>query len=67
MKVKPLVVKPVVDKLMTRKELATFLSVTPRTIDNMRLRGLPTLWVGSSPRFDSNAVKAYLAEKGKGS
>ncbi len=56
-------IRPLTDKLMTRSDLAKFLQVTTRTVDNLREKGLPTIMVGASPRFDPTAVKAWLAEK----
>lgn len=51
---------------MTRVDLATFLQVTTRTVDNMRSKGLPTIMVGASPRFDVAAVKAWLQTQHEG-
>lgn len=56
-------IRPITDKLMTRKDLAAFLRVTTRTVDNLRAEGLPTIMVGASPRFDIEQVKSWLKEK----
>jgi excisionase family DNA binding protein len=48
------------DSLYTRKTLAAYLSVTPRTIDNLRAKGLPHLMVGDSPRFKLPEVEEWL-------
>jgi excisionase family DNA binding protein len=37
--------------LMTRDEAAKYLRVSTRQIDLLRAKGLPTRWVGDSPRF----------------
>lgn len=52
--------KPITEKLVTRKELAAFLQVTTRTVDNLREKGMPVIMVGSSPRFELATVKAWL-------
>lgn len=54
-------IKPIVEKLMTRADLAKFLQVTTRTVDNLREKGMPTIMVGSSPRFDPVQVKGWLS------
>lgn len=57
-------IRPLTEKLMKRDDIAKFLQVTTRTVDNLRNRGLPTIMVGASPRFDVEAVKLWLrAEK----
>lgn len=55
-------VRPITEKLMTRNDLAAFLQVTTRTVDNLRGKGMPTIMVGASPRFDQDAVKTWLSK-----
>jgi hypothetical protein len=56
--------RPITEQLLTRLDLARFLQVTTRTVDNLRGRGMPTIMVGTSPRFDKAAVSGWLrAEK----
>jgi excisionase family DNA binding protein len=57
-------IRPITDKLLTRADLAKFLQVTTRTVDNLRAKGMPTVMVGASPRFDKSAVQQWLAAKG---
>lgn len=54
------------EPLLTRKELASFLKVTTRTIDNLREKGMPTIMVGASPRFEAATVKAWLIDAAAG-
>lgn len=57
-------IRPLTEKLMTRADIAAFLRVTTRTVDNLREKeGLPTIMVGHSPRFDVEAVKKWLADR----
>lgn len=48
-------------RLLTKAELALRLQVSERTIDSMRGKGLPVVWVIESPRFDWIAVREWLA------
>lgn len=51
-------------ELFTRKELADKLKCHPRTIDNLRAKGMPHLMVGDSPRFELEPVKRWLEARG---
>ena len=47
--------------LLTKEELAAFLRLTPRTVENLQRRGLPFYRLGPRRnRFDLGAVKAWL-------
>jgi hypothetical protein len=48
----------------TREECARFLNISPRSLDTLRGKGLPTLWVLESPRFDLEKVAAWVATQG---
>jgi excisionase family DNA binding protein len=52
-------------RLLTTVDLAEHLKVSERTVRALRAKGLPTLMVGDSPRFELGAVHAWLAEHGK--
>lgn len=52
-------------RLLDTGEIAAHLSVTTATVRNLRAQGLPTIMVGSSPRFDVAAVTAWLSSKGQ--
>jgi hypothetical protein len=46
--------------LMRRDDAAAYLNVSPRTLDTLReTAGLPTRWVGDSPRFDRSELNAW--------
>ncbi len=48
-------------KLLTKAEVAEFLGVTPRTIENLTRRGLPFYRIGNRRnRFDPVSVRAWL-------
>jgi excisionase family DNA binding protein len=48
-------------KPLTKKELAEFFSVRPRTIENWMKAGRVPFWkIGKTVRFDLDAVKARL-------
>lgn len=51
------------EKILTKKELAEFLKVSEKTIDNLRKNGLPFFRVGNNIRFDKEKVLNWL-EKG---
>jgi len=55
--------KPSQERLATREECAQFLNISPRSLDTLRLKGLPTLWVLESPRFDLRDVRAWVAKQ----
>lgn len=46
--------------LLDRTGLARALSCSPSTVDTLRKRGLPTVFVGESPRFELSSVIAWL-------
>ena len=49
--------------LLTKRELAERLRLTPRTVENMMAAGLPYYRLGSRrSRFDWSQVKEYLDE-----
>jgi hypothetical protein len=49
--------------LLDRVALAKALTVSTTTIDRLRTQGLPTVWIIEAPRFDLNAVIAWLREQ----
>lgn len=50
-----------VDRLLTKRELAVFLGLTPRTIELYQRRGLPFYRVGRRRnRYDLLAVRRWL-------
>ncbi len=48
------------EEILTKEELSNFLKVTPRTIDNLRKKGLPYFSVGDAVRFDKQKVMDWL-------
>jgi phage terminase Nu1 subunit (DNA packaging protein) len=47
--------------LLTKGQLAEFLKLTPRSIENLHRRGLPFYRIGCRRnRYDLNAVRAWL-------
>jgi hypothetical protein len=48
-------------KLWTTKEVAHFLDVCPKTVFNLRKKGLPCVYLGGAVRFVPNEVSNYLA------
>jgi len=48
-------------KLWTTKEVAHFLDVSPKTVFNLRKKGLPCVYLGGAVRFVPNEVNNYLA------
>jgi excisionase family DNA binding protein len=53
------------EEILTKEELATYLKVTPRTIDRLRKTGLPSFKVGDSVRFKKDEVLKWLEEQNK--
>jgi len=51
------------DKLLTTKELATIMNVSPGTIRNMMKKGLPYIQINKVVRFDWNRVKDWLEKE----
>jgi hypothetical protein len=51
--------------LVDKRELARILAVSPATITRLVQEGGPHTFVGSSPRFDVEAFRAWLAERGR--
>ena len=51
------------EQVMTKKELATFLKVTERTVDRIRNDGLPCFKIGKCIRFEKEKVLKWLNEK----
>lgn len=49
-----------IERLLSRKELAAFLGVSLRTVDNLMRQGLPRIVIASRPRFDVVEVKEWL-------
>jgi hypothetical protein len=50
--------------LVDRNGLAQALSVSVSTIDRLRAEGAPTVWVADAPRFEPEAVVAWLRSRG---
>jgi excisionase family DNA binding protein len=48
--------------LWTVDSVAKFLVVSPKTVFNLRKRGLPFIQLGGAVRFDPQQVKEYLAK-----
>jgi len=48
------------DKLWTTEQVADFLSVSLKTVFNLRKRGLPYVQLGGAVRFIPQEIKAYL-------
>ena len=46
--------------MLTREELAIKLGVSPRTIDNWRKDGMPTIKKGNYVRFELDKVLSWL-------
>jgi excisionase family DNA binding protein len=46
--------------LWTTEEVAKFLHVSPKTVFNLRKKGLPYVQLSGSVRFDPQEVRAYL-------
>lgn len=52
---------PSTGELLTKMQVAQFLGVTPRTVENFQKRGLPFFRLGARRnRFDLAAVRAWL-------
>jgi excisionase family DNA binding protein len=51
-----------VEEILTKEELTTYLKVTERTIDRLRKKGMPFLKVGDTVRFQKDAVLKWLEE-----
>jgi hypothetical protein len=51
--------------LLDKRELARTLAVSPATITRLVQEGAPHTFVGSSPRFDVKAFRAWLDERGR--
>jgi len=49
--------------LLTRAELAQHLRVLPARVDQLRRDGMPTSYIGKSPRFDLAACRGWIADK----
>jgi excisionase family DNA binding protein len=63
LKSQPAVTTATANTLATKREVAAFLRVTPRTVENWLHRGLPHFRLGSRrTRFKLSDVEAFLAE-----
>jgi excisionase family DNA binding protein len=51
-----------VEEILTKEELASYLKVTERTIDRLRKKGMPFFKVGDTVRFKKDAVLKWLEE-----
>lgn len=49
--------------LLTAKAMARELAISDRTLHELRRKGLPTVWVGASPRFELEAVITWLRKR----
>jgi hypothetical protein len=54
-----------VSPLLDKRELARRLAVSPATITRLVQEGAPHTFVGSSPRFDVEAFRAWLDARGR--
>lgn len=52
--------------LLDRTALCRELGVSPATVDRLRAKGLPTVWVCAAPRFELCAALAWLREQRAG-
>ena len=48
------------ERLLLKPELAEYLHVTERTIENQEKKGLPSVRIGKSVRYDLSDVLAWL-------
>jgi len=48
------------DGLLTREELCEKLQVSPSTVERLRRKGLPVIYVGSSVRYALDRVMSFL-------
>lgn len=46
--------------LLTRKQMAKYLGVTPRSLYGYIEKGMPVMYVGKNPRFDLKEVQAFF-------
>lgn len=53
------------DKLINTNELSGMLGVSPMTIFRLREKGMPTIKVGNSIRFDWEKVKSWMESRGE--
>lgn len=51
-------------RLLDRHQLAERLSVSAGTVDRLRRQGMPTLYVGESPRYVYDDCVRWLGERG---
>ena len=51
--------------LRDKGELARALAVSPATITRLTGEGMPHVFVGASPRYSLDEVRAWLAERGR--
>lgn len=56
---------PSTPALVDRRELARLLDVSTATVTRLTAEGMTCLHVGDSPRYDVDAVRAWLAERGR--
>lgn len=65
-RLRPLVAsRAAVDPLLTKAELADYLRVEKAQVDRWVRQGMPRETIGSSPRFDLAACRAWLASNAK--
>jgi excisionase family DNA binding protein len=50
--------------LLTLEETAELFRCSTRHVRRLRHEGLPVVWVGESPRFERDAVLAWLRTRG---
>lgn len=48
------------EELLTKKEVSEFLKVTIRTIDRLRIEGLPSVKFGRNVRFNKKDVMEWV-------
>jgi hypothetical protein len=51
------------ETLLTQEDAARFCRCSVRHFRRLRDEGLPTLWLGESPRFERDAVLAWLRSR----
>ena len=56
---------PMAAPLLDKRELARALDVSPATIARLTGEGMPHVFVGASPRYALDDVRAWLAARGR--
>ena len=54
-----------VPSLLDRSALARRLGCSPSHVDTLRAEGMPTVWLGQTPRFELEPCLAWLRDRRK--